>query len=336
MSPATSSPAGLWPAMTFLLALLPTGGFAQNDGCGSVTISSAEDAARIGRNCRVIEGNILWAQGLAGKITLDGVEINYWGNVRSIEMPLLESVDEGFSVTGRSVQHLDITSLERVGLRLDISGHLQTLSHRRLLEYNLAPNDYPPAPVTLGGVASIDSCHGRARISGAVDYKGKKVNRLHLDLNSNYLPNVAHFSLAWTDLLDVSVGQWLWIDKPVYPQQDITLELGSGSTEPQVISELRLYSGIVGVRQMHLSGDWLLVKNTNLTSLMVPHRKLERLEVRNNSRLTSIKLLPSVSDGANLSVITIEQKDAHLKRWSWPKGPIRVVEIEARIGEEFL
>ncbi|EJT68020.1 hypothetical protein GGTG_14402 [Gaeumannomyces tritici R3-111a-1] len=87
---------------------------------------------------------------------------------------------------------------------------------------------------------------------------------------------------------------------------------------------------------MHLSGDWLLVKNTNLTSLMVPHRKLERLGVRDNSRLTSVKLLPSVSDGANLSVITIEQKDAHLKRWSWPKGPIRVVEIEARIDEEFL
>lgn len=301
------------------------------DSCANVTISNAADADAVRKNCRVIQGSLIFGKDLSESINLDGIEvvegsighfacepayeactipkpftissstlttvnksIDFWyfHGLEKLVLPNLTTVGQ-FVLLERlhNVTHLDLTQLSYIGAMVLETKSLKTL----LLDGLKGFTGYGVPYVEIWNSGQVESVDGF--FTNPLNVSGTRPHAAvtSLTLDSFRIPNVRTVTIGWAKL-----------DELYLSGVNLTVILGGPSTESMEFREVSLGDGIVGIERnpklKNLTATTFGIKyNKVLESLTVPFDQLSNFSAIGSS-LRSVELPVEAERWQNLSV----------------------------------
>ncbi|TLS26884.1 hypothetical protein PpBr36_04869 [Pyricularia pennisetigena] len=269
----------------------------------------------------------------------------YFGADHLVELslPNLESVDEGVTISSRSLRTFNVKGLRRLGALSIYAPELSNLTIDGLQGFNPGRDgDNNSVHIDRTALTSLDNLFGRPMDASARQPGVKSVVSIH----TNSLPNVRRINFAWNNLDTLRVDG-------TDPGVTVVFQGSDSGDDGLKYGQVLLCSGDAGVERGSslkgtLEAERMDVRN-NRTHLNVPFDKLKTLHVPFYSlddaiesvAMTSPVALSGASGLVNITLrsngfdLPSEFKDGK-RIWRWPNTTMQRADVQGNVHMDFM
>lgn len=306
------------------------------DDCTNVTIANAADAEAVRKSCRVIQGDLVFADTLSESINLDGVEtvlggirhdgscgrisgcpyvspftissstltrVNqtmyfwYFPGLEKLILPSLVTVDGGFMLKRlHNLTHLDITGLSYVGWVVLETPRLKTLLLDGLKGFTGIEGNGDVGIWDAGEIESVDGFFRNPIDPYPYFTPPGSAVESGLGITGSAIPNVREVNIGWTRISTLTISG-----------KNLTVVLGGPSTKSMEIGKLELMSGVTdlkrspGLKNLTLT-TFFMENNPNMTHLRADFDQVANFTVYAYDSLRALEFPPQAVNWVNLSL----------------------------------